>query len=1181
MLSDFATMDFSMLRKGSADSTPVDGKELATVGLRRAAEGRSITVVNMAGLDIMVSPRISSHQRAQVLVEKGNKVVLSSVSDQLPVTHNDAFREPEGTLSVGLAPSAAEQVGVREPLVNLPITSTRNSSSRLYRLQSPLPAVLGAKGFNPETAETESVQGLSLGGAPYIMEPVVEWCMQNQRLRSSIADVYSLSKGQDILSSTFWSPDDERNDDSEYHAYVESDSAMSELLDGTQEPNNAKSPPRSRVKLPTTRAGLRTNWVRPYLKNDSPEWTDMTCILRMARERVMLPDSNWIWLNDWTVDLSGAYDGTTDGDGWEYEADFETFNRRRRFYHRGDACRRRRWTRTRMVKPPRLDDPRQPLTVVWETSRDTNDNFVVTLKSHVCIHNKAGLTLTCLLSSPSWEEVSLGDVESGGKLPVPVRFANATFLRLLAGKDDPKETWSSRRVMIMPSGYSSSSMQRVVLTHQLTETEDCRHVLVHVVSKNGLVDITFEPMIRLVNLLPCQLECEVGEALESSDFRHDDKNRHVVGQKRRRVVARETVSVVSGTEGCISAVDPSLKPHVSLRVPGYQWSSWHRIVNRKANSHTWQPSDSEADWHVNITEGDTDYAEEFKSIVFFERIGGKGDSLNLILSVEAGHCPRLRVYAQYWILDKTGFGCRFCDGFTDLLTSKPDPETSRRSHLPAREAEVARIKADFALAGYQWSLGMHGMTLYFSRKEKIALCIEGAQVKDPNESQPSSKWITPMDISNVIPKTVFAVDEYNGYRRFELAISVNVCSGIFGRTKVISIFPRYHIVNLLSCNLVIAQDGELGTSTLVPPLGSISYHWPRQSLPPKVRLGHDVDGLEEPLWTNGCIELDKVGITSMRFPGMIEIDSKAMVVQSEVRLATKDQSCAVVVVVWAADKKSNPLYLLRNRTSRTILCRQPLQEDSGAVDDDGNFVAFEGCSGEMQTGEEQSSFECGSEFGPIIKSFLGLDRVEEFVWVLRRGEAACFGFDDPEKHHILEWTCVGSAGRKFGRGGKTAFVEVDAMGTTSTLVLAGGNEVKCLIRAEHSTKVVEFVESNRGGGASLSRALFQQMRPKGTAYQHFLSTSEPNPNPEDVDDDDEDVVAFSLTVNLPTIAISVIDNARPSFYGREVLMAQLDQTTIEFSQNREGYHEMELTLNSLQVDNHVHKSIHPVLVSLA
>ena len=56
---------------------------------------------------------------------------------------------------------------------------------------------------------------------------------------------------------------------------------------------------------------------------------------------------------------------------------------------------------------------------------------------------------------------------------------------------------------------------------------------------------------------------------------------------------------------------------------------------------------------------------------------------------------------------------------------------------------------------------MSGMSLYFSQREKFALSIEsgagdGRYVKGKQNIR--SKWVSPMDVSNVIPKTVFSVE---------------------------------------------------------------------------------------------------------------------------------------------------------------------------------------------------------------------------------------------------------------------------------------------------------------------------------------------------------------------------------------------------------------------------------------
>ena len=795
----------------------------------------------------------------------------------------------------------------------------------------------------------------------------------------------------------------------------------------------------------------------------------------------------------------------------------------------------------------------------------------------------------------SWDADKLiGSVSPGGKVHVPVSLASAVYLRLAKSRSkQPSQSIddyvASDRVMILPTSYNSTVLLRSSMRlDDVSETN--LHFSVNVQCVKGMVDIFVEPVLKVINLLPCQLECQLGEVLRPSDKRAVDSRPSLAGVATKRIANVETLTVASGKEGRCIAINPASKPHISLRVPGYKWSAWQRIVNRKADSYTWRPPEAEEDWHINSNKADADYAEEFKSLVRFDRASSSGDPLFLIISIECGHTPKLRVYSQYWIIDKTGFGCRFCEGFTDLMGTAPDVEFSRRSHLPQDDSRDQAIQKDIEIQGHQWSIGMSGMTLYFSLREKIALSIEsGAGDGRYKKTAIQSKWVAPMDISNVMPKTVFSVDELGGTKRFELAMSVTVCPGVFARTRLITLIPRYQIVNLLKRELVVSQDGCLSAETLIPSQSSVPFHWERQSLPSKVRLGAPTreekdSGDYDQCWTNGCIQLDKVGITSMRLPTSQILPTKPMVVQAEVRLASKEQASAVVIVIWSANEESNPLYLLRNRTSHTILCRQPLQDEPGELGESADtYIADEGCSGPSGTSSKKSAtqknngFECGAEIAPIVRSFLGLDRIEEFVWVLRSGDVACFGFDDPEKPHILEWACVDTDTQHFNEDCKKAFLEVDAMGTVSNLGVFGTKEIRCQIGAEHSTKVIEFVErlgprsrSSQGGASSKRRNV--QFNPILDAQTRLGSEQT------DIFDDDEDL-AFSLRINIPTLSIGVVDNADPTSHGREILLAQFDQLFASFSQSREGYHEFEFRLMSLQVDNHVPSSIHPVLVS--
>ena len=80
------------------------------------------------------------------------------------------------------------------------------------------------------------------------------------------------------------------------------------------------------------------------------------------------------------------------------------------------------------------------------------------------------------------------------------------------------------------------------------------------------------------------------------------------------------------------------------------------------------------------------------------------------------------------------------------------------------------------------------------------------------------------------------------------------------------------------------------------------------------------------------------------------------------------------------------------------------------------------------------------------------------------------------------------------------------------------------------------------------------------------------------DEEEDETVAFSLKLHVPALAISIVDNLQVNIYSREILLAQVENIYFTFSQTIEGYHNYELRLMTLQVDNHIQKAIHPVMV---
>lgn len=243
MLRNLAEMKFDILKDHSSRNQNehiISSSALSTVGLRRATEARTIKITNTTGLDLNVWHDLTSADQNLGFVEGNAEIVLGNLEEGY--THNQL------TVSIRLASTSAAIVGERRPLVGLPLTSLSRNNSSLYIL-------------HPESTVGLSKKTVS-GIATQYAEAVVESCMRNERLKSNVNDIFGLPKGRDLLSSKIWSPDEEN--------------------DGCVVGKNDVGGSVCNDDMTSTK--FKGNWTKPYLKSDPPEWSDMTCTLRIARD---------------------------------------------------------------------------------------------------------------------------------------------------------------------------------------------------------------------------------------------------------------------------------------------------------------------------------------------------------------------------------------------------------------------------------------------------------------------------------------------------------------------------------------------------------------------------------------------------------------------------------------------------------------------------------------------------------------------------------------------------------------------------------------------------------------------------------------------------------------------------------------------------------------------------------
>lgn len=1062
---------------------------------------KKIKIFNDCGINLFVAQMQSDLTEEDSVFESLDDRQSQPKGKMLKNGSYERFLAGEETY-LGLMPMPTEEqeqiLGQRAPLLDVPLHPTKQID--IFHLS---PKISTDNGINDV----------------YGTDPVIEHCFQNQRLRSAFNESSALENGTDLLSSQVWSASDQ-----------------------------------------IFTQGVGNHWLHPYLDKDVPEWSDTTFTMVMVKNRTMLPDNKWIWVNEWEIDLSGEFGKEVDADGWDYAKDFHEFGKEKRYFKEGDTCRRRRWIRTRVMKSRLLDNIPRPIPVVWRAS-EVDGCQCIRITSHVLIKNNVKRSLRLLGYKFPWQDDRMiGNLKEGDTLSLPLTLSSITHLTIAILDDtndsSEQEFHKSKRLMILPTRYSCKRLYRPKIyldaTHTTEELLSSRtlHFLVIVNHDNGLTEISIDPVLKVQNLLPCPIHYRLLEAAKQVDCENSFDSLNAEESEEREVdIGKEVSSITS---------DPSLNPSISFRVPGYHWSSYQRIVNRPQAESSWKPDRYDEIIRCKL-KGSNDN-DVYTSLILLDSTDDLEDSLTVLLEVTPGHCPTLRIYAQYWIVDMSGFGLRFCDGASDLLGTVLIESEDRKSYTK----KIHRIKTP----GRQWTIGEEGMSIYYTERQKIAVSVDlyKGDMSGKPERKVRSEWSDLLDISNITPKTVFSVDETNSNRKYEFCYEVENASGSFGRSKIIKIFSRFHVINLSKSALYIAQQGVPNETSFVPPQGSIPFHFEDGSFPLAICLSTNCVN-----WTNGSVCLDKVGITSMKLHDSSDVSP---VLQVEVRLASKDHNGAVVILVWNSEKESQPLYTLKNSSKYTIICWQQtqLEQNDDKEEENGEYNMFattfgcggaaqinSGCGGAAQmnsVADLVSNVQCfTSERGGAIDN--------SSQWLLGRGQSSTFGFDDPQKKHVLEWT-VQAPGMK-----NTDTIDIDTIGGYRIMTLPNGNEVGCVVRAENSTKIIEFVDRSCGRRKGDDIIDIMKHRVYGDSSRSVVTLEQTEVTP----------MSFALKICIPTTEVSFINNRYNSEAGREIFLLAVESVMFEIAQTLDKHHEIELKVTAMQIDNHLHNSPHPVLIS--
>jgi Repeating coiled region of VPS13 len=236
-LRDFSELDVGSFQKPKDGPFALTPSALSTVGLRRATETHVVEVHNHMGIDIEVDVEglVVREKKAAVrfdsygpgLIKNNGHATFDALFDNVNLQQNlEEIAAQTSKMSLRFPASSADVIGEREPVKGLPVVDPTGASTMVHLLKpdSLLHVTTShherscltpsRKAQQRQQKEEDSVltsSSVAPDYAYYHAEPVVEWCMQNQRLRSSTVDLYSLDKGRDLLSSSYWSPEEDYN----------------------------------------------------------------------------------------------------------------------------------------------------------------------------------------------------------------------------------------------------------------------------------------------------------------------------------------------------------------------------------------------------------------------------------------------------------------------------------------------------------------------------------------------------------------------------------------------------------------------------------------------------------------------------------------------------------------------------------------------------------------------------------------------------------------------------------------------------------------------------------------------------------------------------------------------------------------------------------------------------------
>lgn len=221
-----------------------------------------------------------------------------------------------------------------------------------------------------------------------------------------------------------------------------------------------------------------------------------------------------------------------------------------------------------------------------------------------------------------------------------------------------------------------------------------------------------------------------------------------------------------------------------------------------------------------------------------------------------------------------------------------------------------------------WMNGAQGMTLFSCDQGLVDVGIN-------KESSWTSQSINVKEVAERSP-IPFSITEVSTNTSYQLAYTVSPLPGIFFRSKVITVFPKFIIVNCVNASIRVRQINSTTFST-IDPFGVTSWHINSITFNTHLQLSYMSSA-----WSTAAVDVNELGTSSLLLCNNENTNTylspdEVKVINVTVKLSNIADNSMVHVILWMADAPEVAPITVHNFSSSTIFVNQGLSSTKSST----------------------------------------------------------------------------------------------------------------------------------------------------------------------------------------------------------------------------------------------------------